>query len=346
MSDSVLIFRIGSIGDTVVAMPCFHRVARSFPGFRRILVTDVPPGGKAAPVESVVRRGTLIDEVIYFPPPPRRFGDFLDLRTSIRATQARALVYIADRGLAGSLRDLCFFRTCGIRQIIGVPLSRDLRKLRIDPRTGETEREAERLVRCLGPLGPVELDDPAWWDLCLQGDERRAAAVALAPLAGKDFLAVCFGGKVAQKDWGDANWRALLALLAADSLDLALVFIGAAEEFERCAALAKHWPGASLNLCGRLSPRESAAAMQSALLYVGHDSGPMHLAAAVGTPCIAMFGEVNMPRWWHPMGRGHHILHDMGGVQRISPATVHAALRSALPLRMKSSGSRDVTAVA
>ena len=52
VTESVLIFRIGSIGDTVVALPCFHRIARSFAGFRRVLVTDISGHGKAAPAES------------------------------------------------------------------------------------------------------------------------------------------------------------------------------------------------------------------------------------------------------------------------------------------------------
>src|SRR5207253_3967086 len=90
--DTVVIFRIGSLGDTVVALPCFHRVARSFPGARRILVTDIPASQKAAPVESVLAGSGLIDGVIYFPQRPRRLRDFLNLRNEIRATTARTMI--------------------------------------------------------------------------------------------------------------------------------------------------------------------------------------------------------------------------------------------------------------
>jgi heptosyltransferase-3 len=38
--DAVLIFRLGSIGDTVVALPCFHAIERAFPGHRRVLLTN------------------------------------------------------------------------------------------------------------------------------------------------------------------------------------------------------------------------------------------------------------------------------------------------------------------
>jgi ADP-heptose:LPS heptosyltransferase len=286
------------------------------------VLTDVPTSQKVTPVESVLGKSGLIDGVVYFPPPPRKLKDFMSLRARIRETEARTLIYVADRDLAGTLRDVYFFRACGIRHILGAPLARDLRRLRVDPETGHTEREAERLARCLAPLGPIDLDDPEMWNLRLQPDELRNAQNALAPLRGRDFIAMSLGGKVEAKDWGDDNWARLLRLMAGRYPNLALVFIGSADESPRAAALALQWPGPVVNLCGRLAPRESAAAMQNAELFVGHDSGPMHLAAAVGIPCVAMFGPVNMPKWWHPMGPRHHVIHNMAGVRAISPAEV------------------------
>ena len=44
-----------------------------------------------------------------------------------------------------------------------------------------------------------------------------------------------------------------------------------------------------MNLCGRLSIRETAAVMKHADVYLGHDSGPMHLAAAAGVPCVGIY---------------------------------------------------------
>ena len=328
--DTVVIFRIGSLGDTVVALPCFHRVARSFPGARRILVTDIPASQKAAPVESVLAGSGLIDGVIYFPQRPRRLRDFLNLRNEIRATTARTMIYVADRSMRSTLRDMCFFRWCGIRHVIGAPLARDLRQPRTDPMSGCTEHEAERLARCLAQLGPIDLSNRDFWDLRLQPGEVAAAEQCLAPLRGQGFVAVSVGGRVASKDWGDGNWAALFGLMATQYADLALVFFGSADEFERSSGFASRWPGPVLNLCGRLAPRESAAAMQRAWLFIGHDSGPLHLAAAAGVPCVGIFGNYNKPKWWHPMGRGHRIIHDMRGVREIAPPQVYAAIRSRL----------------
>jgi heptosyltransferase-3 len=327
---TVLIFRIGSLGDTVIALPCFHLIARAFKDFRRVLITDISGSSKVVGVDKILCGSGLIADVIHFPPPPRRSRELLTLRTRIRETRARILVYVADRDPLATLRDVLFFRVCGVWHVIGAPLVRDLYQARIDPETRHEEHEAERLARCLSSLGPVDLADRSLWDVRLSVGERRTAAAALAPLAGRSFIALSIGGKVAQKDWGDANWRELLFLLAAERRDLGLVFFGAAAEFDRSAGLATAWTGRTLNLCGQLTPRESAAAIGQAALYAGHDNGPMHLAAAAGVPCVAMFGDFNVPKRWHPIGRHHKIIHDMRGVQAISVRTVHYAVREAL----------------
>jgi heptosyltransferase-3 len=325
--ETIIIFRIGSIGDTVVALPCFHRIARSFPNSRRIVVTDVPASQKATSVESILGRSGLVDEVIYFPPPPRKGRDFLKLRDRIRATKSRTLIYIADRDVLSTLRDICFFRSCGIRQVIGAPLKRDLRVPRVDPESGYTEREAARLARCLTSLGTIDLEDSGFWDLCLQPDEISVGDRELAPLGGNDFIAINVGGKVSSKDWGNDNWTALFRLIAAEHGGLGLVFVGSADEFDRAAGLVAIWPGPTLNLCGALGARESAAAMKRAMLFVGHDSGPIHLAAAAGVPCVGIFGRFNRPKWWHPIGQCHFIIHNMSGVREITPEEVYAAVR-------------------
>jgi ADP-heptose:LPS heptosyltransferase len=326
---TVLVFRIGSLGDTIVALPCFHRIARSFPDARRVLLTNIPTSQKAATVESVIGNSGLVHEVIHFSAPPRRVHELLSLSARIRRTRAKTLVYIADRRLFPTLRDVLYFRACGIRQVIGAPLSRDLRRLRVDPGTGNFEREAERLARCLAPLGPINLHDPGAWDLHLLPEEQHAADAALAPLGGRDFIAVSIGTKWQVNDWGDTNWAALLRLLSAEWANQALVFFGAGDEFDRSARLAAAWRGPTLNLCGRLLPRASAAALRRALVFLGHDSGPMHLASAVGVTCVAIFGNLYPPRRWHPIGQHHRLIHDMRGVAAIPAAEVcQAALQA------------------
>ena len=62
-----------------------------------------------------------------------------------------------------------------------------------------------------------------------------------------------------------------------------------------------------VNLCGRTSIKELAAISDAADLFFGVDSAPMHIAAAVRTPVVALFGPTN-EKVWAPFGDGHIVL--------------------------------------
>jgi ADP-heptose:LPS heptosyltransferase len=123
------------------------------------------------------------------------------------------------------------------------------------------------------------------------------------------FLAASLGTKVPAKDWGLDNWRGTLEKVTSEFPNLGLVLIGSGDEHSRSEKARAVWRGDCVNLCGKASPRISAAIMSRASLFVGHDSGPMHLAAAVGTSCVAIFALRNPPHQWFPMGEGHTIFY-------------------------------------
>jgi heptosyltransferase I len=75
----------------------------------------------------------------------------------------------------------------------------------------------------------------------------------------------------------------------------AVVLAGTRHDFARCEAIASHSPGA-LNLAGATSVAGLAALIQRAAISVSNDSGSMHLAAALGTPVVAVFGPTDPAR--------------------------------------------------
>jgi len=328
MSPPIIIYRLGSLGDTVIALPCFRKIAERYPDRRRLVLTNVPVAANAAALQLVLGSTGLIHGVIDYPVGVRSARRLLQLRKQIRATGADTLIYMsAPRGWAGIARDVVFFRLCGLRRIIGAPLRGDWRRHRRDDGPSTVEPEAERIARTLHQVGPIDLADRANWDLALTPDEIAAGRRALAPVAGRPVLAINMGGKVARNDWGEANWRELVSQAAAFLAGYALVAVGAECDAERAASVLAHWPGPTANLCGRLTPRETAAALQAASLFVGHDSGPMHLAAAVGVPTLGIFGDNTTPRVWHPYGPGARAIHDLRGIHMVSVDQVVAAVR-------------------
>lgn len=310
MSTNVLIYRIGSIGDTIVSLPALKLIARAFPNTNRILLTNFPGGGEA-PVKSIIDNMGLAHSYIQYPIGTRNVREFWRLRSQLAALRVEALIYLTPRRtLLSVLRDVAFFRACGVSRIIGAPLDPALRGCRPDSRTGRWEQEGERLARCLTSIGDAQLDDVRSWSLELTDLERSAANEALRDWNGsKKFFALAVGAKVGAKDWTADNWVAAIAQLAPIYSEWGIAFIGAESDRERSKQLASRWSGPSINLCGMLTPRVSAAVMERASLFLGHDSGPMHLAAAVGVPIVAIFSARDRPGVWFPHQQDAEILY-------------------------------------
>src|SRR4051812_16336822 len=164
--DTVLIHRLGSLGDTVVALPCFHKIAQEFPDARRLVVTNFPVSQKAAPLLDMLDGSGLVHGAISYRVGLRDPKSLWTLFKEIRATGATTLVYLASsRKLTTRLRDYLFYRVCGIKKFVGVSFSLERPQLRTDPRTGLLEHEAECLIRYLDRLGPIDLTDLGMWDL-------------------------------------------------------------------------------------------------------------------------------------------------------------------------------------
>ena len=327
----VLVYRLGSLGDTVVGLPAFYLVARAFPEAERRLLTNFPVQAKAAPAAAVLEGTGTVSGYFRYAKGSRSPMELARVWWEIVRWRPQVLVYLAAaRGLDSARRDARFFRLCGIKQLVGVPLNKDMQENRWEPGSGRLraatapqddgwfEPEAARLVRNIAELGDASLDDPASWDLRLTEAERNRADELMGGANGRPAIAVSMGTKLQANDWGRDNWRALLARLAEMYPCYALSMVGSADEREASEFAAQGWrevavvrkkPAKVVNLCGVLTPRQSAAVMARAALFLGHDSGPVHLAAAVQTPCVAIYSARNKPRVWFPYGAKHSVVY-------------------------------------
>ncbi|MGC2300873.1 MAG: glycosyltransferase family 9 protein [Acidobacteriaceae bacterium] len=299
----VLIYRLGSLGDTVVALPALRLVERSFPDAARILLTNMPTHSNAPAAYAVLEGSGLIHGYIDYPWKMRRLRELVPLWWKIVRFRPQVVVYLMGTRKTDK-RDAWFFRLCGVRRIIGIS-KRAASDSLYDPGKGLWEREGARLLRCIRELGTAEVDDLANWDLRLTEAEQRRAEAELATTVGYPIVACGPGTKMQAKDWGRENWRVLLTRLSRQLPGHALVLVGAKEDAEAADYAAVEWGGPVINLCGRLTPRETAAALRRAELFLGPDSGPMHLAAAYGVPCAIPFAALDRPGRWFPIGNSH-----------------------------------------
>ena len=308
-SGSILVYRLGSLGDTVVVLPALRIVAHAFARERRLMLTNFNVSLKAAPMAAILEGTGLVQDYIEYPVGLRDPTVFWKLRRRIQTEGVHTLVDLTEpRGLWHSWRDLVFFRACGIRHFVGVPYSPSAqRSRRVSGNLYESQTAA--LVRRVAKLGGAQVDDAAAFDLGFTAEEHAQAAAIVEPLAGRALIAVSVGAKVDVKDWEDVRWRPLLAELARRYPAHGLVAFGSADEAARCEALCAAWQARFVNACGKLSVRVSGAALARCAVFVGHDSGPMHLAAATGVRCVAIFASRNLPGEWFPCGHGHRVLY-------------------------------------
>jgi hypothetical protein len=295
------------------------------------MLTNVPVNAKAPAAAAILDGTGLVHGYIRYAVGTRSLRELAGLWWTLVRFRPQVVVYLAAaRGVEAAKRDAVFFRMCGVRRMVGVPVTEGMQRNFYGAATGGRDRamgdgnlepEAARLARNIGELGdlgevgdPARLTDAASWSLHLSEAEFAAAEAAIGEeaLALKP-IAVSVGTKVQAKDWGKENWRALLSKVAASYPGRALLLAGAPDESAASEFAAAGWRekggGAVVNLCGRLTPRESAAAFARAEIFLGHDSGPMHLAASVGTPCVAIFAARNIPRQWFPFGSQHRVVY-------------------------------------
>lgn len=109
------------------------------------------------------------------------------------------------------------------------------------------------------------------------------------------------------KLWGDENFARLADRIVRD-IQMPVVYTGSAADaagyIKRIRAFMKE---SSVDLAGRTGLRELADLYRRAALVVSTDSGPMHLAAAMGTPTVALFGPTD-PARTGPFGKGHSVI--------------------------------------
>lgn len=326
--ERVLVYRLGSLGDTIAALPVFNKIVEAFPGADITLLTNKPIVAKAAAIESVLGQGYFFKRTINYPVGTRNPLLLFKLLVDIRKQKPNVVCYLAGVRADGNikkakltlLRDRLFFRLAGVKLFIGFPEVIEDIKLSIDTQTGDFEWEPKRLARRFASIGQIDLNAEDAWKLHFTPAELNAAnEILLDNGITTPFVAISTGTKHQTNNWEQHNWIELLSLLGKKLQGWHLIIFGAAEEAAEADLCVIAWGQHGVNLCGRTSPRVSAALMQHAGIFLGHDSGPMHLAASVGTPCVCVFSARHFPRQWYPRGLNNKIIYhktDCAGCQK------------------------------
>jgi heptosyltransferase-2 len=261
----VLVVRFGSLGDVILTTPLLRAIRHAHPEARITYVTKrayAPVLATNPHVASVValepgERVTALADRLR----GTRWQHRLDLHGSLRSLALRTL--LGDRW--GTWR-----KRRGRRALL-LGLGVD----RLSPPVPAAERyfEAARSLGAVPDGGPAEVRTTP-------DDDALAAALT----GGRRYVVVCPGAAHWNKRWPPAHWQTLARALVSEGLTV--VGLGTAAErvlLDDTAVLSGFGVGLGI----------AAALLRGARAAVANDSGLMHLASAVGTPVVALFGPTS-----------------------------------------------------
>jgi ADP-heptose:LPS heptosyltransferase len=289
--DRVLLLRLERIGDLLMTLGAIRRartiwpgatidlavgswnepLARLIPGVSRVLVADPPwlaRDGAGDTWPALIGRARRwrrhrYDVVVNFEP---------DIRSNILAW------------VTGAQRRIGFW-TGG-----GGALLTDA--LAFDP-TVHVADNAARLLEGPPAASPIRLMVPA---------SARSTAARLLDGASAPLIGIHASGGRESKQWHLERFADVGRQLAAE-FGATIVLTGSAEDAPKVAAVARGLADAAtptINAQGALELVDLAALLERLDLFITGDTGPMHLAAAVGTPVVALFGPSD-PRRYGPL---------------------------------------------
>lgn len=313
----ILLIKQSSLGDVIHALPVAHALKRCFPACR---IGWIVEQGAA----SLVAKDPAVDHVhaIHIPSTSdpqsgrlafaRAFGATVRVLTQLRTT-LRAQPYDVLLDLHASFRSglLALTNPGGLR--IGFGDARELntwfqhRHIAVPATT--VHAIDKNLLFCTY-LGCKALAEDFFLHTDATDEQQADALLDEAGIEpGSPFVYVNPTARWQSKFWLAPRWSELCDRLQAAGI--ASVFGGSRADLDAIASIVGAMSTRPAVAAGRLSLTASVALMKRATVYVGLDTGPMHMAAMVGTPVVALFGPTH-PERVGPYGAGNTVVQAEG----------------------------------
>lgn len=340
---NILIIRMDHLGDVLLATGIPKFIKENFPGCRLIFLVS----SWSAPL---LENNPFIDEIMIFDAPWFARGRYAKSRSSLSFPRLVGLLRKKridwGIGLRGDLRENALLWLAGVRERVGYGVTGGGFFLTREAsyRRGVHESEHVReLLRAPGSEVP-ELKPKLYFHPDeIASFDKRLSEFGLRP-EGK-YVGFQIGAGSSSKEWPITHWGRLLAAFRQRFPDHEAVLVGSNTRQATDLLLAVEGERV-INLTGRTSLRELCLLMTKFILFIGPDSGPTHIASALGIQTIFLFSGTNELPQWKPLEESAAVLrHEVPcspcGLEvcnvpghpcmsRIEPATVLDALESVL----------------
>jgi heptosyltransferase II len=301
----ILVMRYRFIGDTVLTVPFLRNLRQAFPNSRIDLMLE-PFSGQ------VIEGCPYVDRIIPFEiktihrySSQSRRGKLAGYAQYWR--QIRQERYDAAFVLKRSLSSALLVWAAGVPRRIG--FATEGRKILLsDPVAYRDDRhEVQNFLDCLRALDiPVFSEALELWP-APESDEMVAGLLSDAGWSPEDTkIIIHAAASLPAKQWPLERFAAVMQFLQ-QRYHARFLYTGAKEDASLYREIERQGPFHGLDLCGKTSLHENLSVYRACDLFFGVDSGPMHMAAAVDVPVIALFGPTNELKWG-PWGGGHTVL--------------------------------------
>jgi heptosyltransferase-3 len=306
----ILIIRGGAIGDFILTLPALRALRDADPnahieilGYKHIAAladnrfyAQTVRSIEYAPLASFFARNSEL---------PVDLANYLasfDLIVSY--------LYDPDRIFETNLRQ------CGVEDLVIGP-----------GKLGNTEHAAQQLAR---PLEELDISVTEFAPRVFPSEQDRHIASELLRDRAKPIIAFHPGSGSETKNWPLQNWIKLgNDLLASETFRESIVVLSGEADETQVAQIESLWKSERVRFAKNLPLPHVAAVLEQAI-FVGHDSGISHLAAAAGANCILLFGPTD-PEIWAPRNENVFVVSAPDGdLRKLNVDAVRAALDQAL----------------
>jgi lipopolysaccharide heptosyltransferase II len=272
---NVLAVRFSSIGDVLLTTPLFRAIRLRYPDSRITVLTKQ----ENAPLLS---HNPHLSRVIAIEP---------DRSTTSVASELRAARYSHLLDLHDSLRSRVL-RVLVPGNWSSYPKHRIARAALIHAKKNwyrDWRPVAERYFMAARRLGVAPDGRPPEFFLAAEAKAEVDQWLAASGIAqARPLIAVAPGAAHATKRWPLRHWHTLIGQLIRQGRDI--VVVGGVGDQPVAAALTANNPTGVISAAGRFGLQGTGALLQRAVALVSGDTGVMHMATAVGTPVVALFG--------------------------------------------------------
>ncbi len=317
----IAIVRLGAIGDVINTMPLLNALRDALPAARITWVIEP----KSLPILEGHR---ALDDVVVFP----RHSWFRGGARFVRELRKRRFDVVLDTQRLLKSGAVSLASGCPVRVAFDRGRSKELNWLLAsawippNPRPGVMVEQFREFAAALGlPLSPVR------WDVPVGPADRARSARLLAPVASP-YLVANLGASKPENLWRAERW-AELTRRAGDALRLPVVWTGGAQDTPR-AEQAAAIDAPARNLVGATDLKTLAAVLEGASLVVSADTGPLHLAVAMGAPVVGLYGPAD-PGRTGPFGWTDYVVQPRDGSKSMDDLHVDDVLASIERLRSR-----------